>query len=117
MAGCKSDPAMKRKTFTALQRAQIFRDHSGICALCGRKIAHGEEWDIDHTTPLALGGSNELENLTPAHVDCHRGRGGKTAGDVKAISKADRLAKKHAGVKRKSGFRGHRKFIGEVVWK
>jgi 5-methylcytosine-specific restriction endonuclease McrA len=88
----------KRKSFSNRERAEIFRDTSGICHLCQRPIGPGEEWDVEHVTPKGLGGSDDPENLRPAHVDCHRGPGGKTSDDRAKMAKADRLALKAAGL-------------------
>lgn len=84
---------------TPTKRAQVFRDNGGICYLCTRKIAHGEAWDVEHITPKALGGTDDASNLKPAHKDCHKP---KTASDIKSIRKADRSAKKAAGIRKAS---------------
>ncbi len=86
----------KRITITPKRRAEVFRDAGGICHLCSRKIAPGEPWEVEHRKPLALGGTNDPENLFPAHVDCHAG---KSRGEIKIIRKADRQMKKAIGVK------------------
>jgi 5-methylcytosine-specific restriction enzyme A len=91
-------PIEPRKGFTTKQRAAVFSEHGGICHLCKAPIQAGQAWDIDHVLPLALGGTNDAANLRPAHAKCHRGAGSKTSDDVKAISRADRLAKKHFGI-------------------
>ncbi|UUD36546.1 HNH endonuclease [Mycoplasmopsis citelli] len=48
------------------------------------KSAYGDQnskyrWDIHHIYPKAKGGSNELHNLIPAHIDTNREAGDKTA--------------------------------------
>ena len=91
-------PIELRKAFTTKQRAAVLSEHGGICHLCNEPIQAGQAWDIDHVLPLALGGTNDAANLRPAHAKCHRGVGSKTSDDVKAISRADRLAKKHFGI-------------------
>ena len=96
-----------RKKLTPTARARIFLAHGGVCAICTRKIAPGEDYDLDHVLPLALGGADEASNLVPVHVDCHRGKGGKTASDIGRIRKADRNAKKHV-LKKKSRMAGSR---------
>jgi 5-methylcytosine-specific restriction protein A len=90
-----------RPSFTSLQRATIFRDNDGRCHLCTRKIAPGEEWEVEHVKPRALGGSDTAENLKPAHVDCHAG---KTRKERVVIAKADRALKRHVGIKKRSTF-------------
>lgn len=92
-----------RKGFNPKQRAVIFSENGGVCHLCGGPIQAGQAWDVDHVKALGMGGTNDASNLRPAHAKCHRGTGSKTSDDVKAISRADRLAKKHFGVTQKKG--------------
>ena len=94
-------------------RLRVFRDHGGICHLTGRKIQPGEAWDVDHVIALCNGGKHEEANLRPALRQAHRR---KTADDVKAKAKTDRIAKKHLSIKPKGrGFTAWRKFDGTVV--
>lgn len=83
-----------RKGFTPKQRADVFTRAGGRCGVCGGKIAAAFAWEVEHRVPLALGGTNEPDNLEPVHADlapfgCHAK---KTRADVKAIAKAKRLA-------------------------
>lgn len=87
----------KRKSFTDAQRLKIFLAASGKCHLCDRKINEGEPWEVEHRKALGLSGTNDLDNLLPAHVDCHAG---KTRQDVAIMRKADRQGKKHLGLKK-----------------
>jgi 5-methylcytosine-specific restriction endonuclease McrA len=88
---------MKRKSFTDAQRLKIFLHHGGKCHLCGVKIAHGEDWEVEHDKAKGLQGTDDLENTKPAHIDCHAG---KTKKDVAIMRKADRQGKKHLGLTR-----------------
>lgn len=45
------------------KRAAVFAQHGDVCWLCGRPGAD----TVDHVLPLAMGGTNELANLRPAH--------------------------------------------------
>lgn len=91
-----------RKKITSAQRVKVFLKTEGACYLCHRKIGPGELWDVEHELALALGGKDDFSNWFPAHADCHRGKGGKTANDIKMISKADRVAKKNLGIRPKN---------------
>lgn len=84
---------------TPNQRAKFFNEHNGICYLCRRKIAPGEDWHDEHVLATGLGGSNDPKNRRLAHVDCHKP---KTKLDVQMMRKADRQAKKHLGIKPRS---------------
>lgn len=46
------------------KRAAVFARDGDICWLCGRPGADS----IDHVIQLADGGTNDLENLKPAHL-------------------------------------------------
>ena len=96
-------PLEARKGFTPKQRATLFTEHGGLCHICNSKIQVGQAWDVDHVRPLAEGGTNDLSNLRPAHEKCHRGVGSKTSDDIKNISRADRLAQKHFGIRKPKG--------------
>lgn len=60
------------------------------CWLCGRPIASWREYEVDHVLPRALGGSDALPNLRPAHgcfseSKCNTRRGKSTAPPVEHI--------------------------------
>lgn len=76
-----------RKSFSAKDRARIFAAHNGVCGLSGVKIGAGDAWHIEHRVPVALGGSNDDENLYPALVEPHAA---KTKVDVARIAKSKR---------------------------
>ena len=77
-------------------RARVFVAHGGVCAISGRRIVPGDEWHVDHETPLCLGGEHRESNLRPVLATEHRR---KTAGEVTAKAKADRVRQKHIGAK------------------
>ena len=52
------------------RRVKIFLQRNGICCLCGVQIRQGESWFIEHPEALDLGGSDNDEELWPAHVRC-----------------------------------------------
>lgn len=80
--------AGKRPSISKAKRARIFLAHDGVCWLCKLKIGADEPYDIDHQVSRELGGSDEDDNLAPAHKDCHKA---KTKADVKAIAKSNRI--------------------------
>lgn len=80
--------AAKRPSISKAKRARIFLAHDGICWLCKVKIGPDEAWDCDHQIARELGGSDDDDNLAPAHKDCHKA---KTKADVKAIAKSNRI--------------------------
>ena len=43
------------------------------CSLCGQPVQPWDPWDLDHTTPTALGGTDDTAR--PAHRSCNRSAG------------------------------------------
>ncbi len=76
-------------------RLRVFDKHDGICHISGRKINPGDNWELDHIVALVNGGKNDESNLAPALKDAHKP---KTAADVAAKAKTDRVRKKHLGI-------------------
>jgi len=64
----------------------VYDKTGGYCRYCGKKLSRinyampGERgaWEIDHSVPLALGGTDYLSNLWPACIDCNRDKGTMT---------------------------------------
>ena len=105
-----------RRALSPRQRAEFFASRGGKCEHCGRQIRAGEVWDIDHIQALTNQGSNDDDNLQLLCQICHRD---KTPKDVKEAATNRRkytkiiVPNKH----KRSGFRGWRKFNGDIVWK
>ncbi|UFS83160.1 HNH endonuclease [Rhizobium sp. T136] len=85
---------MPRKHFSRTDRVRIFDLSGGRCHICCQKIQVGEAWDIEHLVPWELTRDDSDSNIRPAHKTCHKV---KTADDVSAIRKADRIRAKHIG--------------------
>jgi hypothetical protein len=70
-------------------RFEVFKRDRFTCSYCGK---HPPEvlLEVDHIHPIAAGGSDELDNLTTACVDCNRGKGGRMLeeGRAPAINRA-----------------------------
>lgn len=58
-------------------RANVLERDGRVCGICGEEIAEGDELHIDHIKPLARGGSNDFDNLQPAHGSCNRRKGAR----------------------------------------
>ena len=104
-----------RPSWNAKARSEIFRDAGGVCHICTRKIAAGEEWQVEHPKARGLGGSERKADMRPAHVDCHKP---KTAVEVRIMRKADRQGKKDRGLASRKGpkirSRGFAAFVPNV---
>jgi 5-methylcytosine-specific restriction endonuclease McrA len=81
----------------AVARAALWEAAGGgtflPCALCGTPIdmrlpaTHRMGPSIEHRIPLALGGSNDLDNLTLAHLSCNCARGARPPMTLGATSR------------------------------
>ena len=76
------------------------------CPVCGEHLGPLEMLDWDHKQALALGGTNDPENLQPLHKACHKIKTNGTkatsyGSDKFEIAKTKRLAA--GGEKRKTG--------------
>lgn len=121
----------RRPASNELRRAAVARhskDHPLIegrqvmyCATCDAQIdLKISWWELDHRIPLALGGSNEPDNLQVLCGHCHKQK--TRTKDIPIIAKVTRTREKQQGVRRTSkpmpfGKRSplKRKLNGEVV--
>jgi len=87
----------KRKNFSRKDRLRLFIRDNGICGLTGEKIKAGEPYEIEHRVPLALGGTNDDDNLYIVIPAAHRE---KTKDDVRKIAKVKRIEARLNGTRR-----------------
>jgi 5-methylcytosine-specific restriction endonuclease McrA len=70
-------------SYAAERLEKIFDRTDGRCHICWGTLAfknygrHGERgaWEIEHSNPRSLGGSDRLCNLFAAHISCNREKG------------------------------------------
>jgi 5-methylcytosine-specific restriction endonuclease McrA len=67
---------VKRKHFSYAERLEVYQRTNGICYLCHSFVSF-DDFHIDHVIPLAIGGTNDLSNLLPAHRICNQVKGKK----------------------------------------
>lgn len=84
-----------RRSLSTSERRRLFLLHGGRCHLCQGKIFPGEEWDVSHEIPLAIGGADDATNMAPAHRKCHREHTATV--DAPRIAKTKRQHAKHIG--------------------
>jgi len=63
-------PTTKRKPLTKRQRTQMHERDKGICCICGTWVDPRKPWVDEHKRALGLGGSNDMENRSVAHIQC-----------------------------------------------
>lgn len=78
-----------RSEFTARIEEQARARAGGRCEKCGGLLKRSH---VDHITPCALGGTNELSNAQVLCVVCHLQK--TMDEDIPAIRRADRKGKK-----------------------
>jgi len=72
--------------FTKQQVDAIYRRSTGYCHLCHKKLSlvnYGKNgargaWHIDHSKPRSRGGTDHMNNLLPACIDCNLGKSNLT---------------------------------------
>lgn len=64
-----------RRKYTEYQKKTIYANGNGRCGICGKPI-NFEDMTVDHKIPLARGGTDDMENLQPAHLCCNRIKNG-----------------------------------------
>lgn len=64
----------KRRKYSEDVRKMIYDKADGRCQLCGRQIAYIEV-TLDHVVPLAMGGADEVENLSCTCFTCNQFKG------------------------------------------
>ncbi len=53
-------------------RQRIARQQEGLCPICGQSLFNGEEIQLHHKRPKALGGKDTYDNLVLLHLFCHQ---------------------------------------------
>lgn len=78
-----------RKALSNKTRFEVFKRDSFKCQYCGR-CAPEVILQVDHITPVAKGGKNEIINLITSCFDCNNGKSDRELSDnsVMAIQKA-----------------------------
>lgn len=66
----------KRKPYSLAQVANMAVEQKGRCAICHMPLEAGD-LHVDHTIPVAAGGSNAARNLRLVHSHCNLSRGAR----------------------------------------
>lgn len=82
----------KRRQRSPRERAKLFEDAGGKCAVCTRKLGPRDSWELDHIIAIALGGTDDDSNLRIVCNWCHDP---KSSDDTTKAAKVKRQAIKH----------------------
>jgi hypothetical protein len=78
---------MAREAIRKSVRFEVFKRDSFTCQYCGQK-APDVVLEVDHITPVAAGGDNEILNLVTACRGCNSGKSDRQLSDSAAVEKA-----------------------------
>ena len=68
----------KRQTkLSDTEKIEMLKEQGNICPISGAPIFIGDEIEVDHTMPLAIGGADSKENFQIVHKDSNRSKGAK----------------------------------------
>jgi hypothetical protein len=59
------------------EKLEKLRGQDNLCAISGALLFIGDDIEVDHNTPLSVGGVDSLENLQITHRDSNRKKGSK----------------------------------------
>jgi len=59
------------------EKLELIRQQQNKSGISGAPIFLGDEFEIDHTFPMAIGGKDVIENLQVTHKDENRSKGSK----------------------------------------
>lgn len=106
---------MPRAEFSKKTKVAAWQRADGHCERCGAILVIGK-FAFDHINPSEFSGDTgaSLENCQCLCAGCH---GAKTAKDIPAIAKSNRIRARAAGIKPDRTIRAWRKFDGSPVFK
>lgn len=76
----------RRKQISKTLRFEVFKRDSFTCQYCGADAPEAV-LHVDHITPVASGGDNDLTNLITSCVKCNLGKGATELSDRSAVSR------------------------------
>lgn len=71
----------KRKPISSSTRFFVLQRDGFRCQICGKGATDNATLEIDHRTPVHLGGKDDVANLWTTCFDCNRGKGIKPIDD------------------------------------
>jgi hypothetical protein len=65
----------KRKTKLSLEeKMELIKSQGNTCPICKSNLYFGQNIEVDHIFPIALGGQDTKENLQITHAECNRSK-------------------------------------------
>jgi 5-methylcytosine-specific restriction endonuclease McrA len=105
---------MSRQEFSRLVKRAAAKRANGHCEECSRRLSVGD-YHYDHAIADQLGGEPTLDNCRVLCRSCHRVK--TRIRDLPQIARAKRREHRHMSIRKSGrGFRGWRRFNGDIVW-
>lgn len=105
---------MARAEFSKATKLAAYRRAMGRCERCSGLLTPGK-FHYDHRNPAAFAGSDGLENCQVLCVSCHASKTYRR--DIPDVAKSNRIALRHANIRKDRHIRAWRNFAGEIVRK
>jgi 5-methylcytosine-specific restriction endonuclease McrA len=112
--------------FSKLERRKIYDRTYGKCHICWKKLSFDNygllglkgNWEVEHSNPKSMGGTNRLNNLYAAHIICNRSKNNKSTKSARlrfGRTRAPLSKEKRKEEKRNNAFLGG--VIGGIIGK
>lgn len=73
----KYEKAERKIKLNDEEKLTLIKSQDNKCTISGAPIFQGDDIEIDHFVPLAIGGSDSIDNLNATHKDENRKKGSK----------------------------------------
>lgn len=78
--------------FSKIEKRNIYDRTSGKCHICIKKLAFENysflglkgAWEVEHSNPKSMGGTNRLNNLYASCITCNRSKNNKSTKSARA---------------------------------
>jgi hypothetical protein len=71
----KYSPNERKIILSPIEKNKLILKQDNICPICKNSLFIGDEIEVDHIDPLAIGGRDSYLNLQVVHKDCNRKKG------------------------------------------
>ena len=68
----KREKMVERTFFTREEKQQMLQKSNGLCAHCGKKVALGDNFTVEHAIPISKGSDNDFRNVVALCRDCNQ---------------------------------------------
>lgn len=69
--------ALRNVQLTSEKKLELIQKQNNICPICKSSLYFGQDIEVDHIMPIAVGGLDSEQNLQITHMDCNRKKGSR----------------------------------------